>query len=432
MQTITLEPLQWQDEPSRITVHDNGSHLSVYYQVTSPRSTEAICCGRPVEEIPRMVSILAPSHHLTAALALDRLFQVDPPELAQNMRTALLQAQYITAHLRKLFFLMTTVQDPLADFRVSGRSKAHPMRSTRIVEKIMRHAALSQEAEDILGGRHHHPLTAVAGGVSRFLKEGHYQRLTDISDTLLPFACELADMLRNEFLIDGGILSQWKHVGIPALPGLHVASDGKVVLTPADGSGSQEFNGEQLGDIIALQQQEWTFQSFAYFKDKGWQGVEQPEGLFFVGPLARFNAGRKAATPLAEQERGRMMDFVGAPPVYTVAAAFCAMAVELIQAAETLKNLSSPEKLAGPALRTIPVTKANSTWAALETPQGLSWHLYQVDAEGIVQAATIIDAPAANNALKCQLTGQLVRAALERKEKPGAIKEKAAAALLPF
>jgi coenzyme F420-reducing hydrogenase alpha subunit len=379
-----------------------------------------------------MVSTLAPSHHLTAALALDRLFQVEPPDLAKNMRTALLQAQYTTAHLRKFFFLMTTVQDPFADFRISGRSVAQPIRSKRIVEKIMRHAALSQEAEDILGGRHDHPLTAVAGGVSRFLKEGHYQRLTDISDTLLSFACELADMLRNEFLADGGILSKWKHAQLPALAGLQVSEDGKIALTPADGGEPQEFNAEQLGDIIALQQEEWTFQPFAYFKEKGWQGVEQSEGLFFVGPLARFNAGQAAATPLAEEQRGRMMESVGAPPVYTVAAAFGALAVELIQAAETLKSLSSPEKLAGPALRTIPVTRANSTWAALETPQGLSWHNYQVDEEGIVQAATIIDAHTANNAFKCRLAGQLVRTALEGKEKPDSVKEKAAVALLPF
>jgi coenzyme F420-reducing hydrogenase alpha subunit len=382
--------------------------------------------------MPRMVSILSPSHHLTAALALDRLFQVDPPDLAQNMRTALLQAQYTTAHLRKFFFLMTTVQDPLTDFRLSSRSAALPIRSKRIVEKIMRHAALSQEAEDILGGRHDHPLTAVAGGVSRFLKDGHYLRLADISDTLLPFACELADMLRNEFLADAGILSHWKNEQLPALAGLRVSGDGKVALTPADGSAAQEFNAQQLGDIIALQQEEWTFQPFAYFKDKGWQGIDQTEGLFFVGPLARFNAGREAATPLAEEERKRMMESVGAPPVYTVAAAFGALAVELIQAAEMLKRLSSPEKLAGPALRTIPVTKAKSTWAALETPQGLSWHHYQVDEEGIVQAATIIDAHAANNAFKCRLAEQLVRTALERKEKPDAIKEKAAVALLPF
>ncbi len=432
MQTITLEPLRWQEDPSRITIHANNSQPAVYYQVTSPRLIENLCCGRPVEELPRILPLLAPSHHLTAALALDRLFQIEPPDLAQNMRTALLQAQYLTAHLRKFFFLMTTQQEPLADFRVSGRSATQSKDRKRMVEKIMHHAALSQEAEDILGGRHDHPLTAVAGGVSHYLKEGHYPRLADICDTLLPFACKLAETVRNDFLADGGILAPWQHVEMPPLAGLHLASDGKVTLTPTEKKDSRQFNAEQLGDIIALQQEEWTFQSFAYFKEKGWEGIEQSQGLFFVGPLARFNADQVMLTPLAEAERGRMMESVGTPPVYTVAALFCALAVELIQAVETLKSLSSPDKLAGPTLRTIPDTKANSTWAALETPQGLSWHQYQVDETGIVQAVTLIDAGVANNALKCQLAAQLVRGALERKEKPDEIKEKVALALLPL
>jgi coenzyme F420-reducing hydrogenase alpha subunit len=431
MPTITLDPLPWQDMPARITVHANHSHLAVYYQVTSPVSAQAVCRHRPVEELPRIVSILAPSHHLTAALALDRLFQVDPPEPAQNMRTALLQSHYCTAHLRKFFFLMTTVRNPLADFPATGLRVNKAKSLQHWVEKTMHHLALSLEAEDILGGRHDHPLTAVTGGVSRYLKQAHYRRLTDLCETLLPFACELAQLIRNEFLPDGGILSQWKNFEIPAMPGLSLA-DGKAVLTPADGSGGQHFNTEQLGDVIAMQQENWTFQPFAYLKDKGWQGIEQSDGLFFVGPLARFNTGRAADTPLAEEERGRMMEAVGTPPVNTVAAAFCAMAVELIQTVEMLAGLSSPEKLAGPALRTVPVTKANSTWAALESPQGMSWHQYQVDPEGIVQSATIIDAHAANNALKCRLASQLVHAAMERKENPGTIKKQAAVALLPF
>jgi F420-non-reducing hydrogenase large subunit len=432
MQTITLEPLRWQEDPSRITVHANDSHLDVYYQVTSPKSLEAICCGRPVEELPRILPMLAPSHHLTAALALDRLFQVEPPELAQNMRTALLQAQYCSAHLRKFFFLMTSRQDPFADFHTSGRKPQQAKNSIRLVEKIMRHAALSQEAEDILGGRHGHPLTAVTGGVSRYLKEGHFERLTGICNTLLPFALELAQLTRTEFLADGGILSPWSDFQIPALAGLHLAADGKVTLTHPDGKGPQQFNADQLGDIIGLQQEEWTCQPFAYLNEQGWQGVEQSQGLFYVGPLARFNAGSAAVTPLAEEERQRMIESLGEPPVYKLTATFGAMAVELIQAAEILQSLSSPEKLAGPALRTIPKTKAGSTWAALEAPQGLTWHQYQVNDSGIVQAVTIIDAHAANNALKCLLARQLVGAALERKENPAVIKEKVTVAMLPF
>jgi F420-non-reducing hydrogenase large subunit len=432
MQTITLEPLRWQDDPSRITVRANDSHVDVYYQVTRPNSVETICCGRPVEELPRILPMLAPAHHLTAALALDRLFQVEPPELAQNMRTALLQAQYYAAHLRKIFFLLTSCQDPFADYHMVSRGAQTPKVSKRVLERVMHHAALAQEAEDILGGRRDHPLSAVAGGVTRYLKEDHYRRLAEIGDTLLPFAQELAELMRTEILAEGGMLAPWADVEIPALPGLHMAGVDQPTLTDPKGGGAQQLNGEQLGDTIAMQEENWTYQPFAYIQSKGWQGLEQAQGLFHVGPLARFNSGQEAATPLAEEERQRIIECLGAPPSFKLNAAFGAMTVELVQAAELLQIHGNQEKLTGPALRNIPKTKGTSTWAALEAPQGLTWHQYTVDDDGIVQSVRIIDAHTANNGMKCLLAKQLVTAAMERKESPAAMKERVSVALLPF
>jgi len=214
---------------------------------------------------------------------------------------------------------------------------------------------------------------------------------------------------------------------------LHLAAGDQATLTAAQGAGARQIDAAQMGTIIALQQEAWSYQPFAYLKENGWQGVAQGQGLFFVGPLARFNAGQPAATALAEEERQRMLQCLGTPPLYKLTAAFGAMAVELIQAAEILLSLSSPEKLAGPVLRTIPkTTPSGSAWAALEAPQGLIWQHYQVDDDGIVRAVTVIDARAANNALKCMLAERVVRAALERNQDKAAIKEKAAVALLPF
>jgi coenzyme F420-reducing hydrogenase alpha subunit len=432
MQTITLEPLRWQEDPSRIIVHANDSRLDVYYQVTSPKFAEIMCCGRPVEELPRILPILGPAHHLAAALALDRSFQVAPPELAQTMRTALLQAQYCSAHLRKIYFLLTSLQDPFADLHAASRSARPVKLSKRILESIMHHAALAQEAEDILGGRRDQPLTAVAGGVSRYLKEDHLLRLAAIGEVLTSYGCELAEFMRGEVLAEEGALSAWADIEIPALAGLCLDAAGKPLLGDAQGGAPQSFGAEQVGERIALQYEAWTYQPFAYLQEKGWQGIEQSEGLFFVGPLARFNCGQAAGTPLAEEERQRLIERFGAPPVYKVMAAYGALAVELIQAAETLQQLCVKEKLTGPTLRTLPAVRAGSAWAALETPQGLAWHQYQVDDEGLVQAATIIDARAANNGVKCMLARQLVTEALQRNENPAWIKEKAAVALLPF
>lgn len=433
MATITIEPLKWQEDPSRILIHTNESQRDVYFQVTSPKSIATICCGRPVEELPRILPILAPAHHLTAAQALDRLFQVEPPQLAQNIRNALLQAQYCASHLRKLFFLTTFGHNPFQNLRLSQRTICSGQfhNGHKILEKIMHHTALAQEAEDILGGRRDYPLTAVAGGVSCYLKEPHYDRLKTICEALLPFSQELAEAIREDILNPNGLLAQWSDIKIPMLTGLHLNDERKPTLTEPEG-GSQHLNDDQMDEMIALQTEPWTYQPFAYLKEKGWQGVDSGQGFFYVGPLARFNSGCPASTPLAEEERQRVIQCLGQPPVFTLPAAFSAMATETIQAIETLQQLCDPQKLTGPSLRTIPTQKGDKTWALLEAPHGMIWHQYQVDPEGIVLQVSALDAREANNALKCLIVRQVVGSALERNANPNELKEQAALALLPF
>jgi F420-non-reducing hydrogenase large subunit len=433
MQTFTLEPLRWQDEPARVVVQANGLQPAVYYQILSQRPIHALCCGRPVEELPRILPILGASHHLAAAMALDRLFSVEPPELARNMRIALLQAQVLSAHLRKLFFLLTAVSDPFADFRHSARQGQDWPAAARMMEKIMHHLGLAQEAEDILGGRHDHPLCAVAGGVSRFLKEGHYLRLAHIGEALLGFGKELVQFTMADLL---GGRNRWATLLNQKLPDMATAclAEGQqVTITPANPGSGRSFSAEKLKDHVGLHEEPWTYQSFVCLKEKGWQGLDAKDSFFFTGPLARFNSGQSGATPLAKEARKQLIEVLGAPPQLTLAAAFGVLALEIVQSAETLISLGTEEKLSGPALRTIPkALAANTTWAVLEAPQGLIWHRYQVNDRGIVQAIEIIDAAMANYALKCLLARQIVGDALAEKQASAAIGEKLAVALLPF
>ena len=120
-QTQSIDPVRWQDLPARVIVLSNNSDSRVYYQVTCPLNISAMCQGRPVEEIPRILTILSSAHHLVSARALDRLFDVVPPPLAVNMREALLQTQFLTGHLRKLYFLLSAFESPFQDSASSRR-----------------------------------------------------------------------------------------------------------------------------------------------------------------------------------------------------------------------------------------------------------------------------------------------------------------------
>ncbi|MEJ2641027.1 MAG: hypothetical protein P8010_15770 [Desulfosarcinaceae bacterium] len=432
MSTITIEPLRWQDEPARITVCQNGSQPEVYFQIISPKPVTALCCDRPVEELPRILPMLAPAHHLAGALALDRLFGVEPPPLAQNMRAALLQAQFYSAHLRRLSFLMSNWNRPFCDFHTAGHGVHRSLKPPRRIEKMMHHLALAQEAETILGGRHDHPLTAVAGGVSRFLKDGLYERLAEIAAACLAYACELAARLREEMLTSEKTASDQFNVEIPPLATMSMVEDNALVLTDSEGKPVDRFDAEAIGEKIGQQKEKWTYKPFAHLQSTGWQHLERSEGLFFVGPLARFNNNQTAETPLAEEERQRLIDAVGPPPQYQWTAAVWVLLVELIQAAEKLHSLSDKENLTGPSIRTVPTQMDDHTWSVLEAPQGLIWHAYQVDKDGIVQAINLLDATIANNALKCLLTRQIVADGLAKKQSLEVIKERVSVGLLPF
>lgn len=432
MQTITIEPLRWQDDPVKLTVIPNDSHPEVYYQVTSPQTIDAMCIGRPVEELPRILAMIGPAHHLASTLALDRLFDVEPPELAQNMREALLQAQVFSTHLRKLYFLLTIWQNPFGDFRSVEGAGNQLKKSPRLLENVTHHLALSQEAETILGGRHDHPLTPTAGGVSRFLKEEHYERLAEIAEACLEFSVKFAATLREQLFEDKKILSQWLNIAIPALPSLSLTPEGTVRHLDAKGNMVAQFPAEEIQDKIGLQSEKWTYLPYAYLKESGWQGLDKPEGLFFVGPLARLNANQESTMPLAEEERQRMIETLGAPPTYTLVASLWAMAIELIQAAETIRGKANQESLAGPSIREIPKGLGSSTWSAVEAPQGLIAHRYEVDDKGIVKSIDILDPAMGNNALKSLLAKQLVTDGLSRKEDPATIKDIVSVGVLPF
>lgn len=432
MATITLEPLRWQDEPARVTVHQNGSQPEVYFQMLSPKPVVAMCCKRPVEELPRILPMFTPAHHLAGALALDRLFNVDPPPMAENMRAALLQAQFYTAHLRRLFFLLTNWNSPFSDFHATGRGVHQPLKPTCRFEELMHHLALAQEAETILGGRHDQPLTAVAGGVSRFLKDDFFERLAEIADACLEFACKLAASLRSEILTGDRGASDLLDISIPALASMSVTEGNAVELIDPEGKSIDHFGAEEIAEKIGQAKEAWTYRPFAHLKNTGWQHLEPSEGLFFVGPLARFNGNQTAATPLAEEERQRLIAAVGPPPQYKWAAAIWVLLIELIGAAESLQSLSEKEKLSGPSIRTIPTEMNASTWSVLEAPQGLIWHSYRVDKAGIVKEINILDATIANNALKCLLTKQLVVEGLAQEKGPKEIKEMVSIGLLPF
>ncbi|MFH1113502.1 MAG: hypothetical protein V1792_06240 [Pseudomonadota bacterium] len=434
MQPTLFEPLRWQEQPSRVAVYNGGEECNVYFQITAPRDLDSICKGRPVEELPRILSILGPAHHIASAMALDGLFNVEPPPMAVNMRQALLRTLVFSHHLRKIFFFLTSLEDPLADRHTVGESLGKPLFSRHLFDEIMQCLSLAQEAAAILGGRAEHPLTAVAGGVSRYVKPASYDRLAEIGDACVAFAVGLSGFLGSDVFGNRQVLERLPDVSFEPMPALNMSDEGSIVLRDPTGQEIDRFTPDAVFDKIELFHEPWTYEPFACLKGKGrniFDGNDS-DGLYFVGPLAGLNAGLELSTPNAEAERLRIIDALGPPPHFTLIAAYRSLLVELVRAAELMNGLYDQEKLTGPATRTVPHELRQQATGAVESPQGLIVHRYRVDDRGMVLETDILDAASQNNALRCRAARRAVEESKNRNGSQDEIKRNIEASLLPF
>jgi coenzyme F420-reducing hydrogenase alpha subunit len=435
MQTMLLEPLRWQERSARVTIVSENGGPKAYFQITSARDVAGMAKGRPVEELPRILGMLSPAHHLVSAMALDKLFKVEPPDLAVNMRKAFLQAQFIRHHLRKLYFFLSSSVDPFRDYQPRETPATGPHAPHQILDEIMHCVALAQEAATILGGRADHPLAAVAGGVSRFLKDPHYGRLAEIAGHCLEFATRLASLFREKIFVGSGVAHELLSRTFHPMQSLAMSNgSGNVVVRSPEGTEIDQISQNNVFEKIALHQEAWSYEPFAFLKDKGWSTLE-PENsgsLYFVGPLARLNGGDELQQPLAEEERQSLVEALGPFPHFSISAAYWSLLVEAIQAAEKMVELCSQDKLTGPAIRTMPSETGDAGYAALESPEGLIAHRYRTDNRALVEEVEILDTSAENNALLCFLVRKTVEESLARDHITEEIKSGIEISLLPF
>ncbi len=433
MPTTILEPLRWQERPARVAIVNENGLTKAYFQITDVRDTSGMATGRPAEELPRILGILSPAHHLVSAMALDRLFNVEPPEPAVNMREAFLQAQFVRHHLRKLHFLLSSEVNPFKSYPMREVPESGTHFPYELFDGIMSCVALAQEAAAILGGRADHPLSAVPGGVSRFLKDSHYPRLSEISQQCVIITSELAKLLRESIFRGSRMMDDLLEFRFHPMPSITTDS-GNVIVRDPEGQEVDQITPDKIFEKIGLHRETWSYEPFAFLKEKGWSAYE-PENsnsLYFVGPLARLNSGSELQYSLAEEERRFLTETIGQFPHFSVAAAYWSLVVEAIQAAEKLAEQCSNEKLTGPAIRNLPSESGVVGYATLESPQGLIAHRYETDPNAMVTHIEILDSSAENNALRCFLVRKAVEEASLRNLRSEEAKSRIELGLLPF
>jgi F420-non-reducing hydrogenase large subunit len=410
--TITIAPVTRIEGHGKITIQldDAGNVQDTWVNVVELRGFEKFCTGRPVEELPRIVTSICGvcpwSHHLASAKACDAVFGVTPPPAGKKLRDLCNSIAFTEEHILHFFFLggpdfvMGPDSDPSVR-NVIGIAKANP----EIGKKVVRCRHLGARMLNIVSGKSIHPVTAVPGGVSKPLTETERQKVLPMAQEVLEFAkfsikfakenifSKYLDAVKTLAVIKTGFM------GTVAPDGSLNCYDGKLRLMKPDGT-FVDFTYEQYTDYIGEKILDWTYLKFPYAKSWG-EGfsmdLDNPKGIYRTNTLARINVADKMATPLAQVEFEEFRKNFGRPAQLTMLYHWARL-IELLYHAEHAVELLNDKDITSKEVR-VPVTpRAARGIGCIEAPRGTLIHDYTTDAQGLVTNCNLIVGTTHNNA----------------------------------
>ncbi|MCP4609109.1 MAG: Ni/Fe hydrogenase subunit alpha [Planctomycetes bacterium] len=411
MKTITIAPVTRLEGHAKITINldDSGNVADTFVNVVELRGFEKFCIGRPVEELPRIVTSICGvcpwSHHLASAKANDAVFGVTPPPAGEKLRQLCNAVAYTEEHILHFFILAGPdfVMGPDSDYSVRnviGIAQANP----EIGKKVIRNRHLGSQMLNILSGKSIHPVTAVPGGFSKPLTEDERQKLIPMADEVLEFA-KFAMAFAKESIFPK-YLDAIKTVGIIETGFLGTVSDdgtldmydGKARLMKPDGS-HEEFEYSDYTDHIGEHIEDWTYLKFPYAKKWGEfsMDLDSPSAIYRTNSLARMNVCDRISTPLAQKELEEFREAFGRPAQPTLLYNYARL-IELLYSAEKAVELLKDPEITSKDIR-VPVTpRAARGVGCVEAPRGTLIHDYETDEKGLITNVNLIVGTTHNNA----------------------------------
>jgi len=411
MKTITIAPVTRIEGHAKITINldDSGNVAETFVNVVELRGFEKFCIGRPMEEMPRIVTSICGvcpwSHHLASAKANDAVFGVTPPAAGRKLRELCNAVAYTEEHILHFFILAGPdfVMGPDSDYSVRnviGIAQANP----EIGKKVIRNRHLGAQMLNILSGKSIHPVTAVPGGFSKPLTEAERQKLVPMANEVLEFAKfaiafakenifpKYLDAIKTVGIINTGFLGSVTDDGTLDL------YDGKARLMKPDGS-HEEFDYGDYTDHIGEHIEPWTYLKFPYAKNWGEfsMDLENPSAIYRTNSLARINVCDKISTPLAQKELEEFREAFGRPAQPTLLYNYARL-IELLYNAEKAVEFINDPDITSTDIR-VPVTpRAARGVGSVEAPRGTLIHDYETDENGLITNVNLIVGTTHNNA----------------------------------
>ena len=409
---ITIAPVTRIEGHAKITIDldDAGNVKDTFVNVVELRGFEQFCLGRPIEEMPRIVTSICGvcpwSHHLASAKACDAVLGVTPPPTGTKLRDLCNSIAFCEEHILHFFFLAGAdfVMGPDADpsvRNVIGIAQANP----EIGKKVVRNRHLGARMLNIISGKSIHPVTAVPGGFSKPLLESERKQSLKLAEEVLEFAKFSIKWAKES--IFPKYLDAVKTIGVIKTGFMGTVTDdgalncyeGKIRLMKADGT-SVDFAYDKYADYIEEKTLNWSYLKFPYAKtwNEGFSmDLDNPKGIYRTNTLARINVADKMATPLAQKEFEEFRKNFGRPVQLTLLYNWARL-IELLYHAEHAVELLNDKDITSQDVRVPAKPRAAHGVGCTEAPRGTLIHDYETDEDGLLTNVNLIVGTTHNNA----------------------------------
>ncbi len=415
-QKITIEPVTRVEGHGKVTIQldDDGNVTQSRLHIVEFRGFERFVQGRPYWEAPvlvqRLCGICPVSHHLAAAKALDVIVGAGTGDgltpTGDKMRRLMHYGQIFQSHALHFFHLASPDllfgydADP-AIRNVIGLVITPEYTDLAVQAVLMR--KFGQEIIRATAGKKIHGTGAIPGGINKCLSLEERDEFLKGADPLnvdkmIEWAQASVDLLKgfhgkNTDFIDNFAQFPSNHLSIVRKDGAMdlyngdlkaVDSDGNVIF---EGVSNQEYN-----NYIEEEVKSWSYMKFPYIKSLG-----KEKGWYRVGPLARMNTVDFIPSPLAQKEFEQFKAYTHGKPNNMCMHMHWARLIELLHAAEMMKELiNDPDIMKGDNLVT-KGTKGNEGVGIIEAPRGTLFHHYRINDKDQIEMANLIVSTTNNN-----------------------------------
>ena len=424
LRRVVIEPLSRVEGHGKVTLlmDEDGHVRQARLHIVEFRGFEKFIQGRPYWEVPVMVQrlcgICPVSHHLAATKALDQVVgarRLTPT--AEKIRRLMHYGQVLQSHALHFFHLSSPdllfgFDSEVARRNIVGVAAAHP--------EVARQGVLlrryGQEVIRHMAGKRIHGTGSVPGGVNRSLTAAERDELLRDIYQVVAWSRDAVHLVRRLFEAS---LEDYVAFGTFAANTLSlVRADGAMDLydgglRACDAAGRTIFDHadcDRYWDRITEEVKDWSYMKFPYLRELG-----PDDGWYRVGPLTRVTRCDFIPTPLADRERREFLAFDEGRPARSTLGFHWARMIEMLHAAESIKDLLHDDDLLGSDLLVTGERQSRGV-GVIEAPRGTLIHHYRVDEHDQVVRANLIVSTTHNNQAMNTAIRELARRELDGRE----------------